>query len=456
MTTTAVPRTAAPIAVLSVILVAAFMDLLDVTIVAVAAPDIQATLGASPAQVQWLIAAYALALGAALITGGRIGDQYGRRRAFLLGLGLFVAASAGCALAPSTSVLIAARVGQGLGAGLLVPQVFGIIRASLEPRHLGAAFGAYGGVQALAAIAGPLVGGALVSANVGHLGWHAIFWVNVPIGVLALIAGWRVLPESADRGRARLDLAGAVMLALALLAILLPVVQGRSWGWPVFGWVLLGGGLLGLGGFVAYERHVEAPVLNPMLLRNRAFVSGLAASAAFFAGLAAFFLLLSVYLQNGLGHGALATGLITVPYATGSMLASGAGVRLARHGRRLLVVGSLVIAVSHVLMYLVVTAIAMPAWWQIGTPLFVGGLGLGLAAPQLVTVVLTGVPGHEAGAAGGVLSTVNQVAGSAGVAALGALCFAHPTIGGGFASTLPWQAGLYLVTALLMTKLVVR
>jgi EmrB/QacA subfamily drug resistance transporter len=439
--------------VLAVILVAAFMDLLDVTIVAVAAPNIQATLGASPAQVQWLVAAYALALGAALITGGRIGDQYGRRRAFLFGLAVFVATSAACALAPSASILIAARVGQGLGAGLMVPQVFGIIRASLEPRHLGAAFGAYGGIQALAAIAGPLLGGLLMSANVWHLGWHAIFWVNVPIGLLTLVVGWRVLPESADRDRARLDLVGAVLLALALLAILLPIGQGRSWGWPAFGWVLLGCGLLGLGGFVAYERRVDRPVLNPLLLRNRAFARGLAASAAFFAGLAAFFLLLSVYLQNGIGHSALATGLITVPYATGSLLASGAGIKLARYGRRLPIIGSLVIAVSHLLMWLVVTAIATPTWWQIGIPLFVGGLGLGLAAPQLVNVVLAGVPGREAGAAGGVLSTVNQVAGSAGVAALGAVFFAHATIGGGFASILPWQAGLYVVSALLMTKL---
>ena len=405
---------------------------------------------------QWLIAAYALALGAALITGGRIGDQYGRRRAFLLGLGTFVAASAACALAPSAPILITARVVQGLGAGLLVPQVFGIIRASLEPRHLGAAFGAYGGIQALAAIAGPLLGGLLVAANVWHLRWHAIFWVNVPIGLLTLVVGWRVLPESADRERARLDLLGAAVLALALLAILLPIVQGQSWGWPVFGWVPLGCGLLCLGGFLAYERRVDRPVLNPMLLRNREFVSGLAASAAFFAGLAAFFLLLSVYLQNGLGHNALAAGLITVPYATGSMVASGMAIKLARYGRRLLITGSLVIAASHVLMYLAVTATAAPTWWQIGIPLLIGGLGLGLAAPQLVNVVLTGVPGREAGAAGGVLSTVNQIAGSAGVAALGAVFFAHTTIGGGFASTLPWQAGLYLVSALLMTKVGIR
>ena len=219
--------------------------------------------------------------------------------------------------------------------------------------------------------------------------------------------------------------------------------------------MLLGCGVLGLIGFLGYEHRVAAPVLNPALLGNRAFVSGLVASGAFFAGLAAFILLLSVYLQEGDGHTALAAGLITVPYAGGSLLSSGAAIRLARHARRLLVIGSLVIAVSHVLMYAVVTAFAAPAWWQIGIPLLIGGHGLGLDAPQLVNVVLSGEHGRDTAAAGGVLSTVNQIAGSAGVAVHEAVFFAHPSIGDGLVSTLPWQAGLYVVAAALMTTLAV-
>lgn len=476
MTTSSSPAVAgssgvsSPAALIGVILVASFMDLLDVTIVAVAAPDLQASLGASPAQLQWMIAGYALSLGAALITGGRIGDQYGRRRAFLTGLAVFVAASAACALAPTAGVLIATRVVQGLAAGLMVPQVFGIIRASLSPQQMGAALGAYGGVQGLASIAGPLLGGLLVTANLFGLEWRTIFWVNVPVGLIALVIGSKVLPESHQPGAARLDLTGAALLAVSLLLVLLPIVQGQSWGWPEWGWALLAAGAVGLALFVALERRLAArggqPVLDPQLLQNRAFRGGLAASLAFFGGIASFFLLLSIYLQDGTGRTALTTGLVTLPYALGSMITSGAGVKLAaRHGRRLLITGSLLIAASHAAMWLVVTRLEQPAWWQLGGPLLLGGLGLGLAAPPLVNVILAAVPGRSAGSAGGVLSTVNQIGGSVGVAALGSLFFTHVTgaaargggpaaaFGDAFTAILPWQIGLYLAAAALMTLL---
>lgn len=476
MTTSSSPAVAgaqqvfSPVVVVGVILVASFMDLVDVTIVAVAAPDIQASLGASPAQVQWMIAAYALSLGAALITGGRIGDQYGRRRVFLLGLAGFVAASAACALAPTAGVLITTRVVQGLAAGLMVPQVFGIIRASLSPQQMGAALGAYGGVQGLASIAGPLLGGLLVTANLFDLGWRTIFWVNVPVGVIALLIGWKVLPESRQPGAGGLDLAGAALLAASLVLVLLPIVQGQSWGWPWWGWALLVAGVAGVVIFVVVEHRIAAgggqPVFDPRLLRNRAFSSGLLASLVFFGGIASFFLLLSIYLQEGTGRTALATGLITVPYALGSMITSGAGVQLAaRHGRRLLITGSLLIAASHAALWIVVTGFDTPTWWQLGVPLLLGGLGLGLAAPPLVNVILAGVPARAAGSAGGVLSTVNQIGGSIGVAALGTVFFTHlshaatggnspaAAFGDAFATVLAWQVGLYLVAAALMTLL---
>jgi EmrB/QacA subfamily drug resistance transporter len=459
-----------PAALIGVILVASFMDLLDVTIVAVAAPDIQSSLGASPAQLQWMIGAYALSLGAALITGGRIGDQYGRRRTFLIGLAAFVVASAACALAPTAGALIAMRVVQGLAAGLMVPQVFGVIRASLTPQQMGAALGAYGGVQGLASIAGPLLGGLLVTANLFDLGWRTIFWVNVPVGLIALLIGWKVLPESRQEGAGRLDLAGAALLAGSLVLVLLPIVQGQSWGWPVWGWALLAAGVAGLAVFVVVERRIAAsggqPVFDPQLLHTRAFSSGLVASLVFFGGIASFFLLLSIYLQDGAGRTALATGLITLPYALGSMITSGAGVKLAaRYGRRLLITGSLLIAASHAAMWMVVTRLDTPTWWQLGGPLLLGGLGLGLAAPPLVNVILAGVPARSAGSAGGALSTINQIGGSIGVAALGTLFFTHLTnaatagsgpaasFGEAFAAVLPWQVALYLVAAGLMTLL---
>ena len=464
--TTGSPPTAT---VIAVILVASFMDLVDVTIVAVAAPSVQASLGATPAQVQWVVAAYALALGAALVTGGRLGDAYGRRRAFLVGLTVFVVASAACALAPTAELLIATRVLQGLAAGTMVPQVFGIIRSSLDPRQRGAALGAYGGVQGLASIAGPLLGGLLVTADLFGLGWRTVFWVNVPIGLVALLLARRVLPESRQPGAARLDRPGAALVSGSLVLVLLPVVQGRSWGWPTWGWVMLLAGVVGLATFVAFEARLVVrggqPVLDPHLL-TRAFTGGLGASAAFFGGIASFFLLLSIYLQEGTGRTALATGLVTLPYALGSLVTSGLGVTLAaRHGRRLLIAGSLLVAASHAGMWWVVTHADRPTWWQVGGPLLLGGLGLGLAAPPLVGVVLAAVPGRAAGAAGGVLSTVNQVAGAVGVAVLGALFFARveepvgaagqpgPAFTDAFAAVLPWQVGLYVVAAALMTLL---
>lgn len=460
---------AAVIAV-AVVLIAAFMDLLDATIVSVAAPAIAEGLGASEAALQWTLAGYALAIGAGLITGGRIGDQFGRRRVFLLGLTGFTLASAACALAPTPEVLIATRVAQGLAAGLMVPQVFGIFRSSLEPETRGKALGAYGAVLGLASVAGPLLGGLLVDADLFGLGWRTIFWVNVPVAVVGLILGARFLPESRAPGRTRLDLPGAALAAAAALLLLLPLVQGRDWGWPWWGFVLLALSVPTTALFLRRERRLVArggqPILDPALLRVRAFAGGLGASLLFFGAIGSFFLLLGLYLQLGTGRSALDTGLVILPYAVGSIITSGIGVGLAaRAGRALLVSGSLVLAASQALLLAIVQGGTDPSYWALALPLFVGGLGLGLAAPPLVDVVLAGVPAKDAGAAGGVLTTVGQVGGAAGVAVLGVVFFgaldasftdgARPLIayGEAFTSILPWQVACYVVAAALMMLL---
>ena len=454
---------------LLVVLFASFMDLLDVTIVTVAAPDIAADLNASPAQLQWTVAAYTLALGSGLITGGRIGDAYGRRRVFLVALALFAVASAACAVAPTAGALIALRAVQGLAGGFLVPQVFGIIRSSFAPAATAKAFGAYGAVQGLAAVAGPLLGGALVDVDLWGLGWRTIFWINIPVAVVALVLGIRVLPESTAGQRARPDVTGAALSAVAVVLVLLPLVQGRDWGWPWWGWALLVSGLGLLGGFVAYERRVAGrggqPILDPALLAVRPFTAGLAASVLFFGGLASFFLVLSIYLQSGTGHSAWETGLVILPYAIGSMLTSGAGVALAaKAGRTLLVTGSLTLAASQGVLWFLVHDGGTPGYPPMAGALFLGGLGLGLAAPILVNVVLAGVPGRHAGAAGGLLSTVTQIGGAAGIAVLGTVFFSSlgtPAAGGdapalfgqALARVMPWQVAAYLLAALAMLAL---
>lgn len=468
-TATAITGRSAVVA-LAVVLIAAFMELLDATIVSVSAPAIAADLGANEAALQWTLAGYTLALGAGLITGGRIGDQFGRRRVFLLGVIGFTLASAGCALAPTPAVLIATRVAQGLAGGLMIPQVFGIIRSSFAPAARAQAFGAYGAVLGLAAVAGPLLGGLLVDADLFGLGWRAIFWVNVPIAIVALVLGARVLPESRAPGGARLDLPGAALAAAATVLLLLPLVQGRDWGWPWWGFVLLALSLPTAALFVVRERRLVArggqPILDPALLRVRAFAGGLSVSILFFGAIGSFFFLLSLYLQLGTGRSALATGVVIVPYAVGSIITSGIGVQLAaRAGRALLVTGAIVLAASQLLLLVVVRDGADPSYRALALPLLIGGLGLGLTAPSLINVVLAGVPAKDAGAASGVLTTVAQVGNAAGVAVLGVVFFgvletafaegATPlrAYGAALAAILPWQVACYVVAAALMLLL---
>ncbi|MFC9970949.1 MFS transporter [Spirillospora sp. NPDC127200] len=453
--------------VLAAILVADFMELLDATIVSVAAPAIAADLGAGEAALQWTLAGYTLAIGAGLITGGRLGDQYGRRRVFLAGLAGFMVASAGCGLAPDPGTLIGMRVAQGLAGGLMIPQVFGIIRASFAPEARAKALGAYGAVLGVASVAGPLLGGVLVEADLFGLGWRAIFWVNVPIAVLGLIAAARYLPESRTPGDARLDLPGALLAATAAVLLLLPLVQGRDWGWPWWGFALLALSVPAAILFLVRERRLVArnqqPILDPALLRVRAFAGGLSASLLFFGALGSYFLLLSLYLQLGTGRTALETGLVILPYAIGSIITSGIGVRFAH--RAVLVSGALVLAASQVVLLLIVRDGAEPSSWALAAPLFMGGLGLGFTAPSLINVVLAGVPARDAGAAGGVLTTITQIGNALGVALLGVVFFTRledaltagatrpAAYGDAFTTILPWQVACYVVAAALMMLL---
>ncbi|CAM5623020.1 EmrB/QacA subfamily drug resistance transporter OS=Streptomyces griseomycini OX=66895 GN=FHS37_002383 PE=4 SV=1 [Streptomyces griseomycini] len=456
-------------AALLVVLLGSFLDLLDATIVTVAAPAMARDLGADDAQIQWMIAAYVLALGAGLVTGGRLGDRYGRKRLFMIGLGGFTLTSALCALAAGPGTLIGMRAAQGLAAGVMVPQVFGIIRASFAPGERAKAFGAYGAVQGLASVAGPLLGGLLVEADLFGLGWRTIFWINVPVSVLALVTGAKVLPESRSASTARLDLLGALLAASGILLLLLPIIQTGAWGWTAASHALLAAGIVVLVLFLVHERRLTGrggePVLDPALLRVRAFVTGLSASVLFFGGLGPFFLTLSVYLQVGTGRTAWETGLVILPYAFGSIITSGLGVVLAAEaGRALLIAGSLTVAASQVVLWAVVRGGDDPGYWQFAPALLIGGLGLGLAAPVLVNVVLAGVPARNAGAAGGVLSTVNQIGGALGIAVLGTVFF---TAVSGSATGTPGRADhghalgivlavsavLYVVTALVMLAL---
>ncbi|MCO5967944.1 MFS transporter [Actinoallomurus soli] len=397
---------------LASVLLATFMGLLDASIVTVAAPSIQRSLGASFGEAQAVMAGYTLAYAVGLVTGGRLGDLYGRRRIFLTGVLLFMIMSAACAAAPTAPVLILARVAQGLAAAVMLPQVLAIIQSSFPGPERSSALGLYGATIGLASIAGQIVGGALLAWNPLGLGWRGVFLVNLPIGLAAIVVARCTVGES--RGpRARLDLAGAAVLALALTGLLLPAELG----WPLWGWPLLLAGAGLLAGFGFLERGRTNALVPMRLLARRVMVRGLGTVFAFYAGNAGFFLLLAYHLQAGLGESALGSGLIFAPLGVGFAVSSLLGKRLGA-----LVTGTVLMVVSLAAVVLVVVAVPSSSQvvWLLPV-LALSGVGEGLVAAPLIGRILAGVDPADGGAASGVLLTATQVANASGVALIGGL-----------------------------------
>jgi EmrB/QacA subfamily drug resistance transporter len=418
---------------LAVVLIASFMILLDISIVNVAIPSVQRDLGATYAEVQWVLAGYQLAYAVVLITGGRLGDIFGRKRLFIIGVSGFTVASLICGLAPSPTALIAARILQGLMAALMYPQVLSVIQVSFPPRERGAAFGIFGGVIGVASISGPLLGGLLIQADI-HVGgnallWRPIFLVNLPIGIGAVVAAFIFLRESKAPSAPRLDIPGVVLATLGLFLIAFPLVEGRDAGWPVWAYLMLAGGLLILVAFRRYIRfraeHGGSPLVEPDLFGDRAFVVGTLIAMVFFAGVPAFFLTFSLYLQIGLGYSALHTGLTTLPFALLAAVASGVSIRLApKLGKRILSVGCLFLVAGMIGLWLTVDAAGTTvSSYQMVPALAVAGIGLGLVVAPLINIVLAGIHAGSAGSASGVLTTVQQVGGALGVAVIGIIFF---------------------------------
>jgi EmrB/QacA subfamily drug resistance transporter len=414
---------------LAVVLTAGFMQLVDISIVNVAIPSVQRDLDATYAQVQWVLAGYQLAFAVMLITGGRLGDIYGRKRLFMTGMAGFTLASALCGLAQSPAMLIGSRVLQGLMGAVMFPQILSVIQVTFPPRERGTAFGMFGATIGLATITGPLVGGLLIEADLLGLQWRPIFLVNVPIGIAALAVATRCLTESRAPRALRPDPVGVAIVTAGLLLLVYPLVQGRDLDWPLWTFVSMGAAVPVLIGFGVYERHKKArdgsPLVDLDLFRQRSFVPGLAVAGIFFMGIPAFFLTFSLWLQIGLGFSALHAGLTGAPFAVGSAVASAASVRLAPGlGRRILSIGALLlVAGMAALIWTVDRYDGAVHSWQLLPALLVCGLGLGSVVAPLVTVVLAGIRGQDAGAASGVLSTVQQVGGAVGVALIGVIFF---------------------------------
>ena len=416
-------------ATLPVVLAGTFMVVLDFFIVNVAMPALQADLDASAGAVEWVIAGYGLSFATLLITAGRLGDLLGRRRMFSLGLALFTLASAACGLATGPTMLIVARVLQGAAAALLTPNVLSIIGVTYAGDDRLRALSAYGIVLGLAAVGGQLIGGALVEADVAGLGWRAIFLINIPIGAAALLLTPRLVAESRVEGGARLDPAGTALITFALVAAVLPLVEGRQHGWPLWTWVSLAAAPVALALFAVHQRGLRArggaPLLDPELFRDRAFSAGLLTQLVFWCGQASFFLVFALYLQQGRGLGALEAGLVFTVLAVAYLVASLRATALtAALGRRLPALGALTLAAGHALLAAAVAGIGDGGSIAVLAPaLLLIGAGMGLVITPLTTTVLAGVAPHHAGAASGALSTMQQVGGALGVAVTGVIYF---------------------------------
>jgi EmrB/QacA subfamily drug resistance transporter len=426
------------------------MVVLDFFIVNVAMPTMQSELHAGANAIQWVVASYGLAFAAGLITGGRLGDQYGRRRMFAVGLALFVLSSAACGVAPSAATLIAARAAQGLASALLMPQVLAIIGVAYEGADRVKALTAYAMTMGIAAVSGQLIGGALIQLDPAGLDWRACFLVNVPVGLAALAMVRRTVPES--RGaKSRLDLVGAELVTLGLVAILFPLIEGRDHGWPLWTWASFAAAGALLTVFGVYQRRLArrggSPLVQPALFAERSFTAGLATMVLFYVTVASFFLVLALELQEGRGLDALDSGLVFAFEGLGFLITTmTAGALVARYGRRVLAAGALVRAVALVSAYLAVGHLGTHGSlaWLAGS-LVLDGAGMGLVMGPIIGIVLATVAPRNAGAASGVLASAQQVGNALGVALIGVIFFgaldAGHAVPDAFRTALLWLAG---------------
>ena len=416
--------------VLAVVLVGEIMDLIDSTVVNVAAPRIAADFHASSTSLQWVVGGYPLAVAVGLILGGRLGDLVGRRRLFLIGMAGFVGASTLSGLAPDIDVLIAARLIQGSFAALMLPQGFGILREAFDEDEQSKAFGLFGPVIGLSAVLGPLLGGLLTDWNLAGTGWRLVFLINVPIGLAGLVYGWRVLPASLRDRSVKVDGLGTALVAAASVLVVYPLIQGRAYGWPWWTWFMIVAGVVVLVGWFlqqkARERAGRDPLVTTSVFAHRGYSGGLAYMTLFFMGLGGALLVVTLFLQEGQGFTPIHAALCLVPLTIGLTLgAVASGAYLGpKFGRRTLQGGTVVSGIGWLLVVLVgLHGDGTVGVWQLAPGLLLSGLGAGLVVAPLFDVVLASVTDRETGSASGVLNAVQQLAGSIGVAVIGSVFF---------------------------------
>jgi EmrB/QacA subfamily drug resistance transporter len=424
-------------AALLVILAAEVMDLLDALVTVIAGPSVVHDLGGSTTLVQWLTAAYTVAMASGLLLGGRLGDRFGRRRMFLVGMAGFTLASLACAAATSPGMLVATRVVQGFFGAAMIPQGLGLIKEMFPPAEMGKAFGAFGPVMGLSSVGGPVLAGWLIDADVLGLGWRMIFAINVPIGVAGLVAGMRYLPASRPDRSLRADVPGALLATLGMVALIIPLIQGREHDWPAWCFVSMGLAMAAFAGFGLLERardRAGLPTLVvPSLFARRAFTSGLFAGLALFGSLLGTSLVFTLFVQLGLGFDPLHAGLAGLPQALGMVVGFGIAQGLnERLGRRLMQVGGIVVAAGLLALGATIAAGGPSLTILAMAPaLLLMGTGMGMVMAPFFDIVLAGVSPKESGSASGTLTSVQQIGGALGIAVLGTVFFSGVELSSG-------------------------
>ena len=432
------------------ILSATLLNLLDASIVNVAAPAIRAELGGTASTIQWLAAGYPLALAVGLLTGGRLGDMFGRKRVLMIGLVGFLVASLACGAAGSIELLLTARVIQGAFAAVMVPQCFGLIRDLFGP-DMGKAYAVFGPLIGLASIAGPIAAGLLVDADLFGTGWRSIFLINLPLGIAALALGLKTLPAGAPMTKGlKLDLGGAVIAAVGMSLLLVPLVEGRELGWPVWSIAMLVAAVPVLAFFVRSQvkraRSGRTALIELSVFKKRSYTSGIAFVVVFFGSVTGFSLAVGLFLQLGLGFGPLKASLAMAAWAVGAFIGSGASAGLApKLGRGVLHLGLGTMTLGLVVLWLQFGADATPGTWALSPALLVYGIGMGMIFVPLFGIITGDLEDHEVGSASGLLESFQQGAAALGVAILGTVFFSQFAIGGGAVEAMgaaQWVAGL--------------
>ncbi len=410
------------------ILAASLMNLLDSTVGNVAAPVIRADLGGSLSTLQWIAAGYTLALAVGLLTGGRLGDMFGRKRMLMFAVAGFVAASLACAFAGSPETLIAARVVQGAFGAVMLPQCFGLMR-DMFGAEVGKAFAVLGPVIGLSIIAGPIVAGLLIDADIAGTSWRMIFLLNLPLGAFSLYAGHKVLPAALSANATRLDLRGALIAAAGMFMLVYPLVQGRELGWPGWSLVMLAASVPVLAGFAWHQRgrarSGRTPLVELSVFAKRSYTSGVLFVIVFFGAIVGFSLALGLFLQLGLRYSALDASVAMAAWPVGAFIGSVFGsTMMTRLGRHILHIGLTVMTIGLVYLYMVFDRVGSDLGaWDLTVPLVAYGAGMGMIFVPLFDIIVGRLEDHEVGSASGLLESFQQLGASLGIAVLGTIFF---------------------------------